>query len=362
MKYKILIITLLSFYLSYCQEEYPAYDVDINFNYGNTIPHSKKVSHIKTDINGFTLSFNKNTFGNTKWERLYNRPSYGIAFAYQDLKLDFLGEVYTIYVQYTHYIYKRKLSFMLADGISYSTNSYDKYKNKKNIALSSKFLNGIFLKLQYKEINIYKRLGFQTALLLSHYSNGMVKLPNMGLNSYLFQMGINYCFDNKKIVKYDKELLRIPKEKREITYNLSLSSGINQAIKDSKYHYFWEISTYIDKKINNIYSINLGVDYFNSYFLKEWIDYQIKYTNADYSSDTSYKRLGIFIGNDLIFGDISLFANAGYYLYNPSKYGKDIYQRLGLKYRFSKNIFTSLSVKAHFPASEAIELGIGIRK
>jgi hypothetical protein len=51
----------------------------------------------------------------------------------------------------------------------------------------------------------------------------------------------------------------------------------------------------------------------------------------------------------------------GYYFYKPFEYEIDLYQRLGAKYYFTKEVFAALALKAHGARAEAIEAGIGIR-
>ena len=53
-------------------------------------------------------------------------------------------------------------------------------------------------------------------------------------------------------------------------------------------------------------------------------------------------------------------AQTGYYLYYPYDFEGRIYNRLGLKYYFSKQWFGAFTVKSHLATAEALEFGIGI--
>ncbi len=129
------------------------------------------------------LSWNKKTFGENEWEQRYGYPDYGVSFAYQNLKNDVLGNNYSLYAHYNFYFFKRNLMFRIGQGLAFTTNPYDKFKNHKNIAFGSKFMSSTYAMLNYKKERIFDKFGLQAGLSLIHYSNANVKAPNTSINS-----------------------------------------------------------------------------------------------------------------------------------------------------------------------------------
>ena len=51
--------------------------------------------------------------------------------------------------------------------------------------------------------NLFKNIGFHAGILFTHYSNGRVKSPNSGINTYLLNVGLNYNLDENFVRKVD---------------------------------------------------------------------------------------------------------------------------------------------------------------
>ena len=109
--------------LSAQQKQEGKYSVDVNYFYGNIVPHSEAIRHlIVGHPEGIIISASRRTFGNKEWEALYNYPDYGVSLHYQDLKNSTLGEMYGLYGHYTFYFLNRNLAFRIGQGVAYNTN------------------------------------------------------------------------------------------------------------------------------------------------------------------------------------------------------------------------------------------------
>ena len=49
--------------------------------------------------------------------------------------------------------------------------------------------------MQYQKQNLIDKIGLQAGFMLTHFSNGRFKAPNSGINSFTFNVGLNYNFD-----------------------------------------------------------------------------------------------------------------------------------------------------------------------
>jgi len=367
MKKRITYLVLSICFLSFSQEEktIKSSTIDVNYMYGVIANHNSNILHLITGHpEGVLLSWNRKTFGSEPWKVRFNYPDVGFSFLYQDLKNEYLGDNYSLYTHYNFYFLKRNVMFRAGQGITYTTNPYDRTTNNRNVAFGSQILSSTYLMLNYKKECLFKSsFGIQAGLMLTHYSNGNIKAPNTSVNTISVNIGVTYNID--KILKED---YRLPVKdtinyKAPIGYNIVFRGGINQGdVIGTKQYPFYVASFYADKRIGQLSAVQLGADVFFSNFLKEEIAYNaIAYPENKIDPDTDYRRVSVFLGHELFINKMSLITQLGYYVYYPYEFETRYYERIGLKRYFGKQFFGSITLKAHAAAAEALEFGIGIR-
>ncbi|HEX9979524.1 MAG TPA: acyloxyacyl hydrolase [Flavobacterium sp.] len=338
-------------------------NIEISYFHGNIYRHKEDIGHLITGHpEGVLISLNRETYGGKEWQQAYNYPDYGFSFQYQDFKNEYLGEALAVAVHYNFRFFKRHLVFRISQGIGFATNPYDKETNYKNNAFGSRLMSSNLFLLNYKKENLVGRFGLQAGMMLTHFSNGRIKSPNSGINTFAVNLGINYDLEEK--------LPYLPKDTTAIKYaepikcNFVFRSGVSESqIVGSGQKPFYHFGLYADKRVGRKSALQLGADLFVSEYLKEYIRF---YTAAypdrpQIDPDTDYKRAGVFIGHELFINRLSVETQVGYYFYKPFPYEIDIYQRMGLKYYATKNVFAAVSLKSHAARAEAIEFGIGVR-
>ncbi|HXJ99401.1 MAG TPA: acyloxyacyl hydrolase [Gelidibacter sp.] len=350
--------------LLYAQEKDPnVFSLDVNYFQGTILEHNPDIAHLITDHpTGLILSYNKKTYGFQPWESRYNYPDYGVSFIYQDMKNLYLGKNYGLYAHYNFYFLNRNLNFRIGQGIAYTTNPYEREANYINTAYGSDLLSSTYFMLNYKKEKVWKGLGFQAGISVVHYSNANVKAPNNSTNTLAFNIGANYLLD------YDKEpdfqpSTETKKFTEKIKYNLAFSTGINESdVVGMGQFPFYNLSFYVDKRINRKSALHVGTEVFFANFLKELIYYySVAYPEYNVDPDTDYKRLGIFVGHELFINKMSFITQLGYYVYYPYDFEGRIYNRIGLKRYFGDQFFGAITLKAHVAKAEAVEFGVGIR-
>lgn len=340
-------------------------NIEVSFFRGNIYRHTDYITHLVTGHpDGVLLSFNRQTFGAKEWQQSYNYPDYGMSFQYQDFGSEALGKAFALGVHYNFYFLNRQLQFRISQGIGYATNPYDKETNFKNNAFGSRLLSSNLFMLNYKRPNLIGRFGVQAGLVFTHFSNGRIKSPNSGINTYAANIGINYNLDKQQpaFVKTDSLLSKGWRE--PLRYSLYFRSGVNESIiAGSGQKPFYHIGLAVDKRLGRKSALQLGTDVFFSLYLKEYIRYMsVAYPDRPYlDPNTDYKRIGIFLGHELFINRLSVETQLGVYVYKPYDYESDLYQRLGMKYYFTKNLFAGIALKTHGGRAEAIEAGIGAR-
>ncbi len=347
----------------FSQENKETTGFDISYFRGNVLPHTDDLSHLVTGHpDGVMVSLFKQTHGDQEWQKIYNYPDYGVYFIYEDFKNQILGQCYAAGTFYNFYFFKRKLTFKIAQGIAMTTNPQDKVTNSKNSAFGSTIMANTNFVFAYKKENVIDRVGFQAGIIFTHFSNGRVKAPNSGVNTYNINLGLNYNLDKKVIREVDTVPVNL-KFKEPIRYNFVIRSGVNESpIIGSGQHSFFHVGFYADKRIGRKSALQLGTEVFFSNFYKDFIKYQsVAYPANHVDPNTDYKRVGIFIGHELFINRISLEAQIGYYVYQPYKFDIPVYDRLGMKYYLTKKIYTGLSIKTHIFLAEAMEFVLGVR-
>jgi len=347
----------------FAQELDDSYAIDVEFFRGNIIAHSPDLYQLITGHpEGLMLSFSKKTHGKEEWQSLYNYPDYGGYFLLQDFKNEILGKNYAVGAFYNFYFLNRNLTVKVAEGLAMTTNPYNKETNSKNKAFGSKLMGNINFGFNYKKENIIDKFGIQAGILFTHFSNGRIKSPNSGINTYNLNLGVNYNFDAIPNKKRDSISYKM-KFTEPIRYNFVLRTGFNESVEvNSGQKPFYHIGFYADKRINKKSALQLGTELFLTTSNKEYIKFRsIAFPEIPVDPNTDYKRVGVFVGHELFINRIAIETQVGYYVYKPFKMDAPIYDRLGMKYYISNKIFAGFSLKTHMFLAEAMEVVIGVR-
>lgn len=362
---------LLCFFLFSCLYSYSQtgprkyFALDANYFYGTVIEHNTNIAHLITDHpTGVILSFNRKTYGLEAWESRFNYPDFGYSFSYQDFKNPYLGDNYALYAHFNFYFFKRNLMFRIGQGLAYASNPYHPDDNYFNNAFGSTILSSTMLMANYNKLNIYKGIGIQAGVSLLHYSNADFTSPNNSLNSFTFNVGLNYLLEHENIPDF------VPKDPKEKKYteplhlNFAVRGGINTTgIIGSKKYPFYTFSVFADKVINKKSTLQAGTEIFFSKALEEFIYYQsVAYPVGKTKGDEDAKRIGVFVGHQLTFNKLSVITQLGYYAYFPyDDYVERVYNRIGLQRRISNHWMASVTVRSHAANAEAVEFSLGYR-
>lgn len=361
---KFTFLLLFAFSTAFSQENKETTAVEVDFLRGNVLPHTPDLySLVNGHPEGVMISFLTKTHGSEEWHQAYDYPDYGYYFLYQDFKSELLGHNFSAGALYNFYFLNRKVQLKLSQGIAYTSNPYDKVDNNKNKAFGTPIMANTNIGLSYINEHLFSNFGITAGLLFTHYSNGRVKAPNSGINTYLLNLGINYNFSEKVENKRDTLQEKIAYNKEPIYYNAVFRTGINESpIIRSGQKPFYHLGFYAEKRLNRKSGLQLGADLFITTTFKEFIRFNsIAYPEKNIDPNTDYKRVGIFVGHELFVNRISLEAQVGFYVYQPYKHDIPIYDRVGMKYYVTKKLAVGFTIKTHIFLAEALEFGIGYK-
>lgn len=346
------------------QKQEGKYSVDVNYFYGNILPHSEAIRHlIIGHPEGVIISANRRTFGTKEWEALYNYPDYGLSLHYQSMKNPVLGDMYGLYGHYNFYFLNRHLMFRVGQGVAYNTNPYDRETNFRNQAYSVHLMPSSYFMLNFQKADIWKGFGVQAGITFIHHSNANIKAPNTSTNTFAVTAGLHYTFEKSEQNQYITRINDSVSFQQPIKYNVVFRGGVNQSdIIGSKQYPYYAVSFYADKRWSKKSAFQLGADVFWAKYLEEYIRYKsIAYPEENIDGNTDYRKVGVFVGHELFVNNLSLEVQAGGYVYSKFNSTGTLYQRIGLKYYFGSRAFAALSLKTHGAQAEVMEFGVGVR-
>jgi len=232
--------------------------------FGKLMPPNTGFPEVKIQ-KSFFLNFGKNNQIKNQEEWVYrlNNPKTGLGFGYSEFgNTSEVGRAY-LFIPYAEFDYlkNRRLKLLAGLGASYHNVQYDILANPLNKGVTTDFSWAFRMSLFY-EIIKWETSALRIGLNYVHHSNGHVKLPNQGFNS--FMVGISY--ENK----YNREGYFSGKESSpklyiKNSYNyFSARFGIGQntlslVYNDKKEVYSLALS--YGKVVNKTYKFGFGMYY-----------------------------------------------------------------------------------------------------
>ena len=322
----------------------------------------------------FSVKFSKQTSGQKSWEQLYNYPQYGLGLYVADFyNPEEIGTPIAVY-GFINAPFKRwnKLTFNyeIGFGASFHWKAYNPVSNQYNVALGGgeSFLIDAGLNLQYLVSN---RIELSTGFSFTHFSNGAIRKPNLGLNTFAPKISLKYNFYDKPVFTRQT----IPKYTANNEWIISAYGGIKNVIFDSvnlpvleKYEglYFpvFGLSTMFNCQVS--YKSKIGFGATLSY--NGAVNAQAAVDNSDLEAvkgKFSDKILiSIYPSYELVIDRVSLTLQPAFYVYRKkiSNHSPVFHQRIGLKYQISDHLFIGITlVDYQFHVSDFIEWNIGYR-
>ena len=331
--------------------------VDFKGNYSYILPHHKYMSFLsESHFLFYEISCSKKTNGEKYWHQLYNYPTCGATFQYNNFGgSKILGKAYALYPFIQLPIIKQsnfQLAFKFGSGLAFLTKKFDKDINYKNIVISTNINICINLGFEFEQ-RINNSFSVNEGIHLQHFSNGALKMPNPGINLPSVSMGIRFNPAKSSIEK--KYNQNIPEVDKKYFLSLMTAAGLKEIYYayNIKYPAFsLSLGFNFQPSLKRI--INLNVDAFYSFANYELVNRINNGTNM-----ISLLRFGMSAGHEFLFGKTNFTFYMGRYLYAKDNSDGNIYNRVGFKRKINKNLFINLSLKSHHFVADYIEWGLG---
>lgn len=308
------------------------------------------------------------TKGEYPWEAPYKGMSYGVgiyAGAIGDPEI--LGSPNGIYgfVDFPLNVDQKTTRHISgAVGLSYDLNPYTP-ENQTNDAIGSPI--NVYFNIAYEwKTKLNRELDLMYGLDLTHFSNGRFATPNLGLNMFGINLGLQYNWNSmQKEVDADLYTKRVlntrphippptkatPRNEDHIhIYYAGGSVQTNAQAGTSDRYLTSTIMAEYQYQFNSMHGMTGGLDLFYDASLEE---------KFDEASD--WWIVGTHIGYDFMFHRFTIRAQVGTYLTDDREKGP-FFLRPAIKYDITDNFYGQLGLKTlDGGVSDWVEFGVGFR-
>jgi len=327
----------------------------VGFDYGFLIKHSKSIQKLKDSYPfAIKLDWSKLLLTKKAWNFCNCFPRTGASISYWNWdNPSVLGSGFVILSYVEPYFYTQgntNLFFNIGIGGAIQTRPYDEKTNPTNLSYSTTINFPIVLGigLNYKFYNVYN---LSLAAKYNHISNGGFQTPNKGLNFPTVSIGINRSL---KAINFPNPLKSEERNLAENKTRLSIvhfSGWSNASVGDKDKHYVTGIKANYSRWLKGKFAMSFGSEWILDFSRKKQIE--INNRNED------FQTAAVLIGYEFWLGKVTFSQQLGVYYFNEFRQMGDVYQRYGLTYTFSRNMFAGFNLKTHGHVADFFDLRIG---
>ncbi len=344
-------LTRYEIFITAQENEHGNLFLESKFQYGFIWQHKPSLEEIiGGNIKVFDISIGKQTYGEKYWEQLYRYPSYGFGYYYVDLgNPEELGHANALFSYVDIPILRRGkhlLSYRISGGLG--------YLSKGNIAIGS-HVNLYFDLALIHHYHLSEHLDLINSFGATHFSNGAIKMPNLGINLFSYRLGLQYRLKTpvREFVKH-----KLPEIEKKNSVSVLLAAGVKEKRPDGEISY--QVATFsVDylRLLNLKHKVGLGLDAFYDESLFETMnpDSILKLNTSD------IMRYGVHVAFEAEFHKIMLVIHLGTYIHANYTEDGSVYQKVGIRYLISKNFYANISLKASKGVADYTEFGVGYR-
>ena len=316
------------------------------------------------------------TNGDHLWEQNYGLPTYGVgiysASFFENKGFGTPISVYGIFKAPFKRWNSLSLNYEASLGFTFNWEAFNPAENNYNTSMGA--TESVFIDLGANlnyELSPHFDLGIGFSV--THFSNGALKSPNLGLNTFSPKISLDY-----RINKFKPDVLRqpIPAYIKNTSIDFSIFGGAKNVVYNGNgvdsitnykgvYYPVYGFTTVLNRQVN--YKSKLGVgmclSYDGSYNSKVIINSgEPEPTSENFQGNKL--SLSVFPSYELVINKLSMVIQPGFYVLRKHSTNKEpsTYQRLGLHYQLGTNLFAGISLRAYnYHVSDFIEWTLGYR-
>lgn len=271
------------------------------------------------DAYGFEFSLLTQTTGRKYWHQFYKYPVFGVSILGMELGNDsILGQAIGAYpfMQFPKKLgNKFEWTSRIGFGLAGFTKLHDPFNNPDNYVIGSR-ITALAVGQTGLGYHISPQLALYAKIAFIHYSNGHVRVPNIGANIASGILTLKYTPKSNDYTPKKHELKPLDKKWR---INLDFGLGLHEIegtvlpVGGPKYPVYFG-SLYTSKRIkpNTIFSVGFNLNYFTAFH-----DYIINQQIFDEKEKAKSLKGIVFIGYEWLFGHLAFNLQPGINVYYP---------------------------------------------
>ena len=192
----LLCYTCMSFANQNFEERKKEWVIHANFHYGKVIKHTSKfLPDIPNNSVMSELNVGIITGGNKHWHQRFRYPETGFTLIYGDFgNMEVLGRGVGLFPYISLPLTngnKYKFEIAIGSGIAYLNQPFNIIDNNTNNVIGSKINNVTQLKF-LNSFKVKETFYLTAGLAFTHFSNGKVQKPNLGINVLSGNVGLKF--------------------------------------------------------------------------------------------------------------------------------------------------------------------------
>lgn len=322
----------------------------LKYMHGFLLAHTPSMARMVAPAKGVELSWSNTLDSHSAAWRLLGDPRVGLAVNALDMGSEINGHAFGAFAFCESGLLNRphfswKLRF--AAGVGYMDKQFNIYTNPMNRAIGSAG-NGFMQLLSYANWDLGRRGGLEAGFGMSHFSNGNLGMPNLGVNIPMLILGYRQRIGNSGGMQVTREL------PPRLGWQFSLRYGMREIGIDApqKFH-IWMGDVTLHYPQSPIARWRGGVNFFyDPTYLFE------KFQPMREASLPRVMEVAVFGGHEYRVGNVGFVTDFGIYLYRPDATKRRYYEGIGVKYYLGDLVLIS-RLKAHLTSADYFEWGLG---
>ncbi|TKG96343.1 hypothetical protein EYV94_03550 [Puteibacter caeruleilacunae] len=327
------------------------------------------------DFESYSLKLGWQTNGEKEWHHVYNFPSYGFGvYSARFKEPSDIGYPFALFGFFEAPLVAGRnvsLYYEWGLGLTYNWKPYNRDLNPWNYAIGSYQTAYIDLGL-YLNIPLNKWFEVNVGYSASHFSNGSMKAPNIGLN-----LGAPYVELRYNLKPRVRPIRRMPPPCdpwQEVLFSFAVGSkqiirstqvtGLETPVIDANFATYTLSATWL-RQVTHMFKLGVGIDGAYDESINVEV-YRMKSGNMMIEKNSHWDKiaLGTFGQIEMETGKVSLLGQVGYLVARKENvsYKPDLYQRVGIKYHFHDRMFLGLNLRTYdFSKVDYLEWNVGYR-
>jgi hypothetical protein len=377
--------------------------VSFQYDLGRTSPANTYFPETKP-FQGIEVAFGRtNNRNDLEWARQLNFPRTGISVSYSDFgNKEKIGSAVSVIPFIDFPVFRKwsnRFDANIGIGASYFDVIYDLESNVTNQAISTHITWAFRSNLRYDFLR-FKNGKSQIVLGYYHNSNGHVRLPNYGLNTFLLGLNTEFNFNKNEVASLNLDGSKVNENSSLQTYycyRFGLGQNVLTKYDDHKREVY-TVSASLGRIKNKTFKYGLGMYYrfYESYYnhiQKEGELINDMYPDLKKNPILKASSFGVFADGEVLLSHVGLEMQIGLNFYKPFykvdwklNQGEIIYDgsyqlgelnwyynvkhlissRLGLKYYAfdnnkspTHNLFIGAFINANLGQADFSEVGLG---